>query len=720
MKFKIFATLAATIMTFLNLKEIPVENGKVKFEEDDESKLKDELGESEFQKVLDAFNKEIAESTKVKGISAQVKKLLKETNATQEELENLARDGLEDDDPDGKEEDPDKALEKNMKLLQTKIKEQNEAIQKLLEGAEDDVPIEKIKGKMVQKEIKHSATHLLGSNKAYDSFDGRNWNRLAANATTVATDFSDDSYIDKLNGDLSLFYRENPDMIESLHRDNFGLPSQWDRQTNVVDIITSGTIVSAEISQARKLPWAPKNKQAIKPEEGKIYPISIDIEFIGHLLSVIEASWIKQYNKEGSQAYKWSFVRFLVSELDKQARTEDRIASIKAVYVATPDDATKPGRMINRQNGLLYHLWKARDIDKKYRPFDIGVPTTANIVDYVDAMIESLPQDVRNQQGLELGMSPYWRKAYRKRYRQIHGLETDFNGEPEYPKDYPNIIFQPLVDLEGLDIMYITFSNNIQILENIPKEKSMYKFEALLRKIYVFADYKLGIRFKHIGNKVKDGDPDEFKVQTVWSNNVPVFKDDFFVPVFDDTTGEVNFDFNRLQVDDAWKTDITSVSGIVPGQLYRIQGNTNLAAAKNVVDNAVFELAGDASFNLQSGGTLTLYAKDATTLKEISRTAAPPAAPEESAVYSTDTVDADLGFEFVSEHLATTAITGVVNGVENKEITLYGNDGAGINVTLSTTGNIVVTAAATLATSADYIKLVKVADKWYEVERVIE
>ena len=516
---------------------------------------------------------------------------------------------------------------------------------------------------------------------------------------------------------MELFFRENPEEVKSLHRDNFGLPAHWKKRMNVVDRIVTGSIATAEISQVRKLPWLPKNKQTIQPEEGKIYPISIDIEFLGHLLSSIEASWLSSFNKEGSQAYKHTFVRFLVAELDKKARQEDRIATMKGVYVATPDDATKAGKFINRQNGLLYHAWKARDIDKKYRAFNIGTPTPANIVDYVDDLLKSLPIDVRTTLGLELDLSPTWIKAYKRRSETLYAMNQDYKGYPDAPKDFPNVKFVENVDLEGSDFMFVTYSDNIEILENLPKEKSLYHFEYLLRKIYVFADYKLGIRFVHIGNKVKDGDPDEFKVQTLWSNNVPIFNEDFFVPVFDDATGEITATFNQLKVDEAWATDITAINGLVPGQIVRIQGDTTLAATKNVKNNTALVLGSD--FDLKSGGTLTLFVMPDGKLKELSRTTAPETTPDTAVTFDADPIDASLGSEFNFNGVATLAITEILNGVESQQIKITGKDGAATDVTLSTVNNIKVASAATLAVAADYIELVLVDSTWVEFNRVI-
>lgn len=56
-----------------------------------------------------------------------------------------------------------------------------------------------------------------------------------------------------------------------------------------------------------------------------------------------------------------------MSEIDKKARVEDRISTVGGVYVETPEDATVAGKAINRQDGLLYQLYKARHITKNTR-----------------------------------------------------------------------------------------------------------------------------------------------------------------------------------------------------------------------------------------------------------------------------------------------------------------------------------------------------------------
>ena len=712
MKWKIMAKTVALFSALLGTKDIPIdgEAQTLNLSAEQRQKIVDALGEDLAGEAINGINSEIKnmaqENLNLKAIKDEVDAMVRLSALTEEELKNVAKDG--------------NGAPETVALVQAIAKKNNEQaaqIQKLIADPEGDVPSAIIQGN--SKKITHSASHLFGSTKAYDAFEERNWNARAAGLTTAATNFTDQPTVQKLNNDLDLYFRENPEELKSLHRDNFGLPAFWNKRTKVDDKVADATIATAEISQARKLPWLPKNRQIIKPEEGQIFPIQIDIEYVGYFLQKIEASWLNMMNKEGSQPYKTSFVRFLVSEIDKKARQEDRIATIKGVYVETPEDATTPGRFINRQNGLLYLAQQARDVTKKYRPFDLGTPTPTKIVDYVDNFIKQLPYDVRTQQGLVLYLSDFWLKAYKRRSETLFGGNNDYTGYPTIPKDYNNIKFEMLVDMEGSDFMFMTFDDNIEVLENIPAEKSMYHFEYLKRMVYIWADYKMGVRFLHIGNPVVEGDPLEFSVQTVWSNTAPVFPKDFFVPVNDDSTGKVKVNFKNLYVTKDWSTDITEFTNTTPGTIIKIKGDTQLAAVKNVVDGAKVDLVANASFNLKSGGTLTLYVNADGTVKELARTAAPETNVVADVNFDAVTIDADLGTIFRFIGTATKTITAIQNGVEGKTIRIYGTDTASVDLIFADAATINVASAATLLDATDYLQLTLVDGVWVETGRLI-
>lgn len=706
------------LLTLLGIEEMPIDakERKIDFSAEQEEKLKTAFNETQLAELKKALNQELKameENTlEWKAIQDEIDALVKETGLTEEEIRTAA--GNRDGDPD---------LAAKVKALGQKMADHEANIKKLMDDSLGDKPEAIIKN--LGTKVRHSATHLFASGKDYDALD-RPWNRKAAamaagNMSVTATDFTDQPTIQKLNDDMKLYYRENPTELKSLTRDKYGLPEFWPTRTKVDDLVADASIATAEVSQSRKLPWLPKNKQTIQPEEGKIFPIQIDAEFIGFRLQKMEASWLNMMNKEGSQPYKESFVRYLVSEIDKKARIEDRVASVKGIYVETPENATEAGRAINRQNGLLYLLQQARDVTKKYRPFDLGLPTTTNIVDYVDNFIKQLPQEVRENQGLVLYLSDEWLRAYKRRSEVLFGTNTDYTGYPETPKDYPNVKFQRLIDMAGTDFMFITFDDNIELLENVPAEKSMYKFEYLLRKMYIWADYKMGIRLLHIGNTVEEGDPDEFKVQTVWSNTVPVFPKETFIPFHENGSGILKLSFNNVYPANNRTSHVTDISNYADykGQVIKIKGNTALAATTNVVHNtAKISLAGNANFNLKSGGTLTLYVPLSGVPFELSRTSAPETAETPEVSVTTATIDANLGSTYRYGGTGNLAVTGIINGVEGKTIKIFGNATANSDLTFSTTGNIVVASNAALATATHFIELTLVDGLWRQTGRL--
>jgi hypothetical protein len=711
-------TMLTSMMVFAGLTDPPIVDGKVSFEESAEKKLKEALTEETFNEAIKAFNKDLQDSNQAEDIRASVVGLLKEMEVPQEKLEEIVGNAK------AKGGDDVLSMIDSVKTELSAYKEsQEKLIKKLGSAAEDDIPIDQITREKMKQSLKHSATHLFASNKDYDAIDiSRPWNANAAKGLHVsATDYNDSVTINKLNGDAELFFRENPEEIKSLHRDNFSLPDFWPKRLNVSDKVSSATILTAEITQGRKFNFLPKNVQEIESEEGKIYPVQIDAQWEGYQLQEIETSWLNMMNKEGSQPEKMSFVRFLVGELMKRARVEDRISTLNGIFVQTPKDATVAGKFINRQNGLFYQLWKAREITKKYRAFSMGNITPENAYDYFHSEVEStlgylkrLPQDVLASTNVVHYMHYEAWNWYKAKYKQLNGTNMDYAGLPQHFENYPNIRVVTFVDQENKSFMFTTFSDNIEILENIPSEKSTYKFQTLLRKIYLLADYKLGVRLIHIGREVSAGDPAEFLVQSVWSNDAPIFKEDNFIPVFDNTTGKLSVDYKNVAVTSDWATDITELTNVKPGQVIKIRGNALMIASKNVKhDAAKIVLAGTTDFDLKSGGTLVLRIDSTYKAIELSRTSSAPAAPSGTIDFTDDSFDANLGLTFAYKGAATATLSGIENGVNGKTIKVYGKTGAALTID-DVAGEIVIGTAVVLNADTKYLELIKVDGVWYK------
>jgi F0F1-type ATP synthase membrane subunit b/b' len=691
--------------------------------DDQKAKLEAHFGKDYTKKMLDGMNTEIKafmeNNMDIKAIQDEIDALIQESAVLAEEVKPSAGD------PAAKEDVSAKlaAIGANQKKLERANAELQAQVQKLMNEGVGDVPEAVIK---ITKDAiaKHSATHLHATNKSWDAFEKRSWNARLRDGSIKATDFSSDGNIPLLQDDLEHFVRENPAVLNSLFNDFADLPKEWDRRTGVLDRVADGFIIPAEIVQGRSKGWKEKGKFKIDAEQGRVFRKKIDITFDGFELQEIENTWIRQYNAgDGSHPWKMSFIGFLLGELVKRQKLDDRRAQINGIFSQTPDGDGKPGAAVNSQDGLRFLFWYYRDVVKKYRAVDLGIPTTTNIVDYVRNLILSIPEDERAEPGLELGLSQAWLDAYRVRAGLVYQMHKNTDSgsaryDKDYPIDYPNILFQPLKDMTKTDFMYITQSNNIQIMDYNVNEKSKFTITHEKRDTNIFADYRLGIRLKYVGTKLAQGDPAEFERQKVWSNSVPVFDKDTTVPLFDDATGIVNFHYANMKVDAAWVTDITEVENAPKGMIVKIVGNTGLVANKYIKDGAAISLTGDADFNLKLGGALTLKVQDDGTLKEIKRTTAPEAAASTDVTFTTSVLDANAGNVFRSAVTANTTLTDILNGVESKEITIYGKTGFN-TIVVDVANKIEVVTTATMANETSYIKLTLIDGVWHETKRAI-
>lgn len=729
-KWKFLAKTAALVTAFLRIEEIPLnaEKKSTDFTAEQKKELETKFGAEKATQLIEAFDKELkameSQDNSLQTIDAEIRQLLasaQDDDADQDEEEEDDDDSEENENGDNP--NATSAIIGNIGALSKVVAKQKAMIDALVGQPEDDVTPKHNSAMNRSSLLAHSATHLFASNKSWDAFEKRPWNQRLRDASGKATDFKSDANIPLLQDDMEHFVRENPTALNSLFNEHLQLPKEWDRRTGVLDRVADGYIIPAEIVQGRSKGWNPKNKFKITAEEGQVFAKKIDVEFSGYELQQIENTWINSYNNVGSHPYKMSFVYFLLSELVKRQMADDRKAQINGVYVETPEGDGYTGAAINSQNGLMYLFQQFRDVKKKYRAFDIGLPTKENIVDYIKTMIELIPEEERHTPGLEIGLSFEKLQWYRERAGLLyqHLASTD-EGKLMYTKnhpiDYPNFIFQPLIDHTKSDFIYITESKNIQIMDYDVSEKGKFTVETLKRDVYIFADYRLGIRIKFVGMKLTEGDPREFEVQKVWSNNAPILSEDIKAPVYDDTSGIIKLSYNNVKIDENFKTDITSIEGIVPGQVVKIHGNKGMAATKNLKKNATLLLGTD--YPLNTDGSITLLAMANRTFKELTRTTTAPSPVTVDNSFDDGILDAEVGTEFYFTGTADDTLDEIINGVDGKTIRVYGTDTADVELTIAT-GNtkIVVATNAVLATKAHYVELINVSGVWYEVSRSI-
>lgn len=698
---KKFQTILASLLMWTALK---TKDGQIDLSEEEKGSLFEKLGEEDATLLITTANEELSEVKSAKDQLAELKIQIAEaaTQATGN--------------PDASAAD----LASKISALETKVQEQNELINKLKDEPETPSSSGTMKKMAVAVGLATAVFaqggQLLGLAGEHFKVEGRNWNERLLNPSLAATDFSNELVIEQLNRDFQGWVANYPSEIKSLFRDMATLPAHWRVISGVSDRMLTASIVVGEVTQPRKANWISKGAASIKAEALMVYPVQIDLTFTYWQLQDIETNWLNSFNKEGTQAYKMSFVQFLLVEYLKKARQEDRKVALLGVHVPTPEQHARPVSYILRGDGVLKQAHDAR-IANKYRAFNVGLPTTSNILDYVNDMVLALPAEVRNE-NLQFVLSPFWQRAYKNKYEETYNQATDYSGVIDYVKDYPNIKFVALEDLEGSDVMLITFWDNIVVMENIPAEKDLLTFEKSKRDINVFGDYKFGCGIVHIGHQAELGSAEQFLVQAIWSNNVPFFNADFAVPFYGyEGTGIVEAKFNKIYPDESNTVDITQITGNV-GNYLVVKGNPNLAASRKLKHGAgKLVLAGSADFDLKSTGYITLVKTAENVYKEIGRVATAPVA-DGKVKFTGTAIDYTKGTEFIYSGTSTATLSDITNGAEGNVVRIYGGAATASALTIADVADkIKVASSYEMDSNAKFMDLIFVNGVWTEMAR---
>ncbi len=226
--------------------------------------------------------------------------------------------------------------------LTAKVNELTSTVNKLSKEPEGEGAVAEVVKSAVAKatgKILDIAGQLMGyEGKLWET--NRPWNARALSGAP-ATKFSDQVVIDQLNSDLIGFQADYPTSFDDLFDQAFDLPEAWKKNTifGVSDRLVSATIEVDEVTQGRKMYWNPKGGSTIRAEVMQVRPTQIDLQFNYAEMQRIETQWIHQFNREGTQAYKQTFIQFLLGKYIEKARKEDADVKVRGVWVELPDES---------------------------------------------------------------------------------------------------------------------------------------------------------------------------------------------------------------------------------------------------------------------------------------------------------------------------------------------------------------------------------------------
>lgn len=604
------------------------------------------------------------------------------------------------------------AMGNQLKAVQKKNQKLEADNKKLMAIAEPDNP-EKINAN-IDTTMKHSKTHLFGSNNSWDAFEGRPWNQQAAGISTSATAWNT-ADISQLNQDIQDYFRKDPKKLHSTFMDGLQLPPHWKLISGVSDEYIFTTVSTGEITQGLKIKWLPKNNAKFAAQKGKVRDIEIDIEFKGNELKKLEKSYLNNFFNEGSTPFKDGFILYVVKELMKQARKEDKICIGKGVYYPN-ENAETPGSFMNNFSGVIKLVLEARD--DLFKSFKLGKPTEENIFEYLEKFVKSLPHEIRILPDLYLYLSPTWRRAYNEARRRVKGTNQDFEGDIMFVDGFPNIKLYAYDQLEGYDLMFLTTEDNISILTDKPGEDGVLQFEKDTRNTRVYGDYKLATFIAMFGRKLIGVSESSYENQLFFANDVEALTD-VYVPVpKNDATPSLKYHHSiAVGANNTAATNITNFTNAKVGSKVYVYGNSD--ANHSTVKNGgnISLIGGDCV--MTNNRLLVLFVKADGSFQELERKDIGVQSVEEAAVVlapDSTSIDVSTGTRFVtSVNTGATAITAIENAVAGETYRVEG--GSSTNATTIANSGIFVLSAAMTLDENKFIELYYNGDKFVETAR---
>ena len=534
----------------------------------------------------------------------------------------------------------------------------------------------------------------------------RPWNMRAIGMPVVEGSNSID--ISQVISDLGAYSRQRRDEIVSFMRDNNIVSNLFPFISGVNDEMVFNSLFLGEFTQAFQDGWTPKGDFKIEPEVAKMYRIKIDHEF--KELKAIELTWLSDLNKEGSNAYKMSFVGYLIREMLKKAAKEDSIAAINGVYVAP--GAGVAGSYINKMNGLKKYL-KTKVSESKIIPFSLGEWDATNILDWERSFVEMIPEQWKDMPGLALYASTRYMELRYARKKVLEGGMVNYDPEKSTIDNHENIRLMAVPHMGDSQMVFVTPIGNIRQLEFVPNEDAFLEVERSKRVLNVFCDYKRSIQALAVGKKWPGGATTDYEHQMIWMNDVDLPTTTFIAMVADDVTPSVLEHKSLVSVANTGATAITQIDDAVVGDIVRLKcgSATNavtIAKAGNFADIT-------AAWTPAVGDTITLYKRGATDWAELARTTVTTTASVIADGDATPSVTGNTKF-ITSANTGATAITNLDNAVAGTIYTLYGGSNTNAS-TIADSGNFELTAAMTLSLGAYIVLYTKAGGTFVELSR---
>jgi hypothetical protein len=541
---------------------------------------------------------------------------------------------------------------------------------------------------------------LFDTQLSFNKIDNtRPWNKAAAGllSASAITDID----ISQVNQDLGEYIQLSQTGLKSL--------LAGDRLEGIFPTLMGYTGKTAtlgifvdEVIQAYQKAWTPKGGFKIQPEKIQMRDVKIDLEFED--LKTILKEWLSRFNQEGSQAYKMSFVAYLLQFILLRSKQDDNIAAIKGVY-KTPV-ANVAGKAINTRDGL-YQLVRKAVLDNKVKPIALGYWNKDNIVDYLSAFMKSLPETVRDRANSALYVSNLFVETYWAARRLQEGSFPTYDDSKTTVPGWDNVrlIAVPFAG-DNQRVIFTGIGNIVQLM-NIKGEDKLLTLEKSKRVVSAFGDYEAAFHIGYVGKKEDNAENIDMENQAIWINDVDE-PESYYVTIDADVTApSVSVHTSLVTSANTKATAITDIADKKAGQIIRIKCGS-VTNASSIASGGNFVLTSNWT-PTSVGDELTLEVRADLKLVEYNRTSAKILSVELAVDDATPSLGGFAnGVRFVTNdaNTADVSITNFDDASVGVEFTIYAAF-ATKKTTIVNGGNFVLTANWTETSATSYLKLKK-------------
>lgn len=451
------------------------------------------------------------------------------------------------------------------------------------------------------------------------------------------------------------------------------------------------------------------------PEELRMFGVMFAHRFKD--LKQIEQNWIGYMNNEGSQAIKMSLISYLLVEVAKKLHNEREQRNINGVR----KNATlnEPGLAMDAADGLYEFLrkkidgWKDNNGTTIYqiKPFVLGEITPSNIGEKIYNGTSMVPAVVRDSGNLVLHMPSFMIPWLDKYYETMYGQNTDYKGSIRYVKEYPSVKIKEVPNADNHHRIFWTLDGNIKNFEHVKGEMFKFSLEQSDWSLKVWSQWKESTWAYKVGKRSKDKAEMSYDNQLIFCNEYDMPATAFIKMRKDDATPSALI---HKSLESVVNTNITAITDILDLQTgEKVILRCGATDSVKIVKSDKFSLI-SADWVPKAGETITLLKRADGKYIEVQRKTTQGEVYEFEANDTTPSVGVGSVF-MTGANTGATAITSFMDAIEGKEFLIHGNGSTNAS-TIANSGAFFLTAAATLSTGK-WIKLVKVGDKFFEIDR---